>query len=200
MSGFEVRPGGVFRASRDYYHSTDLHDALVEALRARGIDPGAFDLKLRGRIDHDPVLHIIPGASPPVPDAPAVARFSAPQGPWSASVTEGVEAIQRRKPYDEQPIWSRTRQVAGAYVADGCSFARPIEVVTAVAVLAHRELLPPPAGMRWLLAQLTAERALGEADQDHCRIEIVRRVGSGMTQSTVADRAGVFGKMVFILK
>lgn len=198
---FSLEPAASFRGQRDYYHSTDLYEALVGGMQDQGIEATGFDLKIRDRITHQPRICFHSGDSIGVDtDAAATARFATTTGPWVAQVTAGNQPIDARKGYDETPIWTRVRRDQRAFIAEGCTGFAPVEVVTAVGVYAHRELLPPAPGSRWLLAQMTASRMLAASELEYFRLEVVRQVGASMTQSTMADRHGVFGKMLFILK
>jgi hypothetical protein len=198
---FRVEPAAAFRGERTYYHSTDLYEAIVASLQSRGVAATGFDLKIRDRIVTQPCMEFQEGAPPGSGREPAAqGRFTAGEAVWNVRVVAGDRPITERKPYDESGIWSRTEREGDAFVARDCAGATPIEVVTATGVLAHKVLFPPPAGQRWLLGQLTGTRLLGPEELDYCRIDVVRRVGSQMTQATYADRHGVVGRMLFALK
>jgi hypothetical protein len=197
---FTVYPRAAFRAHRDYYHSTDLYEALVQSLRDHGVQATAFDLRIRERIVNQPRIDFVRGEAAATGELAAMARFGQGATSWTAHVSSGSEPIADRKPYDEGPIWSRVEQFDNCLVAQDCVGVAPIEVVTAVAVLAHRKLLPPPPGARWLLAQISADRLLGEAELGYFKLELTRRLGPTMTQSRMVGREGAFGKMLFILK
>lgn len=203
MTGaFTVRPPAQFRGGREYYHSTDLYEALVAALRGRGVQPSAFDLRIHDRIVTEPRLSFAPGEAVAEAGerAAATARFETSTGPWHARVVAGAVPITGRRPYDESVIWSLTRRDGDAFVAEDVPGVSPIEVVTAVAVHAHKVLLPPPPGARWLLAQIAGERMLESSETGFFRFELVRKVGKGTTQSAMCDRNGRFGKLLFVLK
>lgn len=201
MNAFSVEPAAAFRGERTYYHSTDLYEAIVAALRSHGVTATGFDLKIRDRIVTRPRLEFLEGTAAAAADEPAAqGRFTVGDTVWTVRVIAGGQPITERKPYDESGIWSRTTREGDAFVARDCRDAAPIEVVTAVGVLAHKTLFPPPVGQRWLLGQLTGSRLLGPQELDCCRVEVIRRVGSQMTQSTYADRHGVVGRMLFVLK
>lgn len=197
---FSTQADAAFRGQRDYYHSTDLYQDLVAGLASHGLVPDRFELKIRDRIVTRPRLDFHQGQAAEGQPVAATAGVWIGDAPWTVQVIAGEEPITRRKPYDETPIWSRVTQEGRAFTAQGCEGVAAIEVVTAVGVLAHKTLLPPAAGTRWLLAQLTATRMLGDSELDWFRFEVVRQLGATMTQGTMADRDGVFGKMLFILK
>lgn len=197
---FSVHPEPVLRGTRDYYHSTDLYEALVAGLAGQGIEPSAFDLKMKERITGCPRIDFFgDGPVDASPALAAVATFEEGARRWLAHVCQEPDPIVARKPYDETAIWQRVWREDRAFVAEGCTGVSPIEVVTAVAVHAHRTVLPPVAG-RWLLAQMTARRMLGPSELDYFRFELGRQLGPNMTQSHLADRSGSFGKALFILK
>ena len=190
----------AYRGSREYFHSTDLYGAITSALQAHGLAAASLDLKLRDRITTVPTIEFAPGIPESVADAAAVASAEVGNDRWTAVVRAGTTPITARKPYDEGPIWAQTVQDGRAFTAEGCDGFAPIEVATAVAVHAHRLLLPPPAGKRWMLAQLTIGRLLEEEDAAWLRYELTRQLGAAVTQGTLRDRQGTYGKMLFILQ
>lgn len=199
---FCFQPAAFFRGQRDYYHSTDLYLALMKLLSESGVRPSGFDLKLREKIVMTPMFEAYVD-QPPVESAEtaAIARLTDVVGRnWQVLIRPGVAPITARKHYDEATIWTKTRRVVDAFVAEGCEGVEPVEVVTAVGVLAHRTLFPTAPGQRWMLAQLQADRLLGPSELKFFRFEVRRQVGRGITESVMADANGSFGKMLFILR
>jgi hypothetical protein len=196
------QPAASFRGQRDYFHSTDIYLALIELLGKSDVRPVSFDLKLRERIVTAPTFEAYVN-QPPIESsqAAATARLTDVEGRhWQVLVRPGNSPISARKPYDENVIWSKTRRELDAFTVEGCEDVEPIEVVTAVGVLAHRTMFPPAQGKRWMLAQLQADRMLGPSELQFFRFELRRQLGRGTTQSVMTDLAGPFGKMLFILK
>ena len=198
---FSVNPVAMLRAQRDYVHSTDLYSGLVDALVSRGIQPKGFDLKIKGRIVSQPRLDFFREDPPAPTERPsAAAKFDTTDGIWIVRVYAGNQPLVERRAYDESALWASVTHVDNSFEVRACVGYTPIEIVTAVGVLAHKTLFPPAPGTRWLLGQISAKRMLGEAELQHFRLDVAKTLGPKMTQSNMIDANGVFGKMLFILK
>lgn len=198
---FSVVIRGVFRGQRDYFHSTDLYDELVGALYDRGVEVTSLDIKIKQKITSVPQVDFFRDELDDAnTQAAAFAKFKSKSGTWLAVVSQGVEPITNRKPYNEAPVWGKITRNDAQFELTDCHSYSPIEIVTATAVHAHKTLLPPPIGERWLLAQIMADRLLGNTELEFFKIDIARRLGPKMTQSNMLDKTGIFGKMIFILK
>lgn len=201
--GFDVHePVAEFRGARDYVHSTDLYDEIVRGAEALGLNfAGPVDLRIKARITRQPRYRFSrEDALSPVADAVAAqCRFHDGGRPWVVLVSEGVTPVIGRKPYDEGPaarhgsITGRTARLTGE------TGLQPIEAVTALAVLLHKTALPPPPGRRWMLGQMTLERALAPRDATELRIEIDKVSAGAITRSTLFSGDERLGALVFIL-
>ena len=200
-AAFSVYPPVALRGSRDYVHSTDLYSGLVAALESNGVaSPCEFELKIRDRIVVRPRYDFYLGDSAPVGHKPlAVAKFKNANQTWTAHVAAGSDPAVSRKPYDESGIWSKVQQNASSFEVRDCHGYTPIEVVTAVAVLAHQTMYPPATGSRWLLAQISGRRMLAATENAYFRLDIARTIGPKMVQSNMCDSLGVFVTMLFFL-
>lgn len=198
---FSVWPVAVLRGQRDYYHSTDLYAELVAALKANGVNASSFDLKVRDKITTQPRVDFYRTESPDTTERPAaIAKFGTPNGDWVACVSNGLDPILARKPYDESLVWSKIIRKGTCFEVSDCEGLSPIELITSLGVSAHKSLYPPLAGERWFLAQIVASRLLGSTDLEYSKVDVARQIGPKLTQSNLIDKKGIFGKMLFILK
>jgi hypothetical protein len=196
---FVYEPPAQFRSNRNYVHSTDLYDALVGGAAEAGLPVnGPFDLRIRRAVRNRPRYRYFSGA--PADGAPvATFPFHANGTACVVQVEEGLEAVTDRKPYDERPA-ARAAHIDGLNaVLDGETGMRPIEAVTALGVYLHKSALPPPAGRRWMLAQLKARRPLVESETRRLALEIDKQIGKTMTRTQMTGEDGPLGTMVFIL-
>jgi hypothetical protein len=194
-------PAAAFRGTRDYVHSTDIYEEILAGARAIGGTPdGPMDLRLRGRMTRRPAYHFRRGARAAAGNAaPASADIVLGGKAWTVEVLETDEPITARKPYDETPVWSRVRQEGETFRVNEDTGARPIETVTAIGVLLHRALFPPPPGKRWMLARLSLERPLDDRDSRHIAVSLDKRLGGSTTRTRLTGEDAVFGTMMFML-
>lgn len=198
---FSFLPNASFRGNRSYFHSTDLYESLLSALRNNGIQPTNFDLKIRAQITSQPEINFYLDEPLRLENHPAaIAKFTTSRGIYTAFVRNAGEPIQKLKSYDESLIWSKITMKDECFEINACPSYSPIEVVTSVGVFAHKSLFPPPSGKRWLLAQISANRLLGETEMEYFKLEVARKLGPTLVQTNMIDQSGVFGKMLFILK
>lgn len=195
-------PVAHLRGSRDYIHSTDLYEEIVRGAEAAGlIFAGPIDLRIKAKITRRPRYRFAEEGVSPV-GAEAIAaqcRFHHEGRKWLALVTESSEHVTGRKSYDEGPAATHGAVIDRAAHLTGETGLRPIEAVTALAVLLHKQALPPPPEKRWMLGQLTLERALESRDAAELRIVIDKVAGGTITRSSLTGHDGRFGGMTFIL-
>jgi hypothetical protein len=197
---FSHLPPTAFRAARDYVHSTDIYEEILAGARSMGLAPaGPVDLRMRSRMSRHPIYHFRLRDAAAAGHAAATADIVLGETPWSVDVIETPDPVTAHKPYDETPVWSRTRQDGESFSFESDPQLRPIETVTAIGVLLHKTLFPPPAGKRWLFARLLIDRLLDERDSRRVVVSLERRLGASTTRSRVAGDDGTFGSMMFIL-
>lgn len=199
---FVYEPVVAFRGGRDYVHSTDIYEDTIRGASAYGLAfDGPIDLRIRSKITKRPYYRFIEGESAPSGEHAVAAqcRFHHKSLPWLMVLSERSLPVCERKPYDEAPaarhgvIFERTARLVGE------TGLRPIEAVTALAVLLHKEALPPGPGKRWMLGQLSLLRPLVPADAATLVIAIEKLAGAGTTRSSIAGHDGVLGQMIFVL-
>jgi hypothetical protein len=203
MSGrnFLHAPPVAIRGARDYVHSTDLYEEIVTGAAAGGlIVAGPIDLKIIGKIKRRPEYRYLCVKDADNADASAICRFRAGGGTdWTCIIVQSGEPVSARKAYDESPA-ANLGQIDGRTIAISSETGlRPIEAVTALGVVLHKNVLPPPTGERWMLTQLTLRRPLRASDTRKLIVAIDRVIGQRMTRSSLTAEDGPLGAMVFIL-
>ncbi|MGH8338358.1 MAG: hypothetical protein ACRETL_16385, partial [Gammaproteobacteria bacterium] len=139
-------------------------------------------------------------ASEPSGTPSAICKFRSLGEDWTCFVNAGDEPVHLRKPYDEGPASKYATITGRRAIIDSKMAMRPIETVTALAVVLHKHVLFPGTGERWMLARLTLERPLQERDAGRAELEIDRIIARGMTRTVLKDDAGIqIGTMLFIL-
>ena len=193
-------PSAAFRGSRGYVHSTDLYEEILRGTAAAGLSfDGPVNLRIRQRMTRVPRYELLQGGGDAPAEFAALCHFSAGGAEWTWVVTETQQDVSDRKPYDESPASSCGRFSDRAVTISEETGLRPIEAVTALAVLLLNRELPPAAGQRWMLGQLALDRALRASDTRLLTIAIERKVGATMVRCAIVGEDGPFGSMMFIL-
>lgn len=194
-----IMPKAALRGSRNYVHSTDLYEGISEAVAAAGLAfDGPVDFRIRSKIVTRPRFAIVSGESS-AKDCAASCAFSSMDRSYLVLIEASDQPVTARKPYDEGPAAAFSTVEGQKASLTGPTGLRPVEAVTALAVLLHKRALPPPPGQRWMLGQMTMRRALAETETATLALEIDRRLGSTMTRTRIDAADGVLGSMIFIL-
>lgn len=198
--GFVHAPVVMLRGSRNYVHSTDLYCELMAGAKAAGLAmiDGIVTLDIRSPITTQPEFHF--GESLAIGGAVA-ANFELGVGGRvvSGRIVCSNRAVIDRKPYDEERIWRHARVHGSSIEVAADTGMKPIEVVTALGVLQHKTLFPPPNGKRWLLGKLSLTRRLQPQDAKAITVSLDRKVGATITRSIISGVEGQLGSMHFIL-
>ena len=199
MTSFVFEPEAKLRGSRDYVHSTDLHEEIVAGATQAGLSfKGPVDFRIRAKITHRP-RYLYQPVDQPVAVNAATCTFMSGSQAWVAVVTETDQFVTERKPYDEGPA-AQFSTVEGLKASlNGPTQMRPIEALTALAVHLHKTALTPPSGQRWMLGQLSISRALEPDDAHMLTLDIDRQIGKTTTRTQITAHDGVIGTMIFIL-
>ena len=198
-NGFVHAPAMSLRGARDYVHSTDLYEEMVAGGVAGGVPPtGALNFRLHAKITRQPLFTYLRGEEPA---AAAAARgyYTSGDQRWTVLITESDQPVTLRKTYDESPAARNATLEDRQASLVAPTGLRPIETVTALAVLLHKTVLAPPAGRRWMLGELALSRPLRPSDSSILRIRIDRVMSAAMTRSTMDAEDGPLGTMLFIL-
>lgn len=193
------RPDVALRGARIYVHSTDLYaELMVGAARAGWTPLVAIDLRIKQLIRTAPEFRF--DGETAVGDSDAAGRFALAVGlhTFHGRIVATDRPVTVRRPYDERRIWDLARLAERQISLTGESGMAPIEVVTALGVLLHNTVLPPPTGMRWLLARLTLVRPLEPSDARTVN-ESLEHVLGGSTRTALTAADGPLGTMQFIL-
>lgn len=197
---FVHAPPAAFRGSRGYVHSTDLYEEILRSAAAAGLSfDGPIDLRIKKRMTRVPRYMLSPAGGEVAGEFAAQCSFTSGGAAWTCAVTETEQEVTARKAYDESPASSFCRFEARKVAISEETGLRPIEAVTALAVLLLNRELPPAAGQRWMLAQLALGRALGASDTRQLTVGIDRQVGATMVRCAITGEDGPFGSMMFIL-
>lgn len=192
-------PDAAFRGARGYVHSTDIYEEICRGAAAAGLAfEGPIDLRIKARMINVPRYGFFPGKSPSLPHPAADCAFTSAGALWTCVVTETGDAVTLRKPYDESPAATLGRSQDRRIEIAQETGLRPIEAVTALAVVLLNKSFPPATGERWMLGRLTLERALCAEDSRRLRIAVDRLIGSTMARCVMEGASGPFGSMVFI--
>lgn len=199
MSRFIYEPPTALRGSRDYVHSTDIYEEIVNGavLADLGFD-GPVDLRIRRKIMCRPRYVYFP-AGEAVGEASVICSFKSGGVGYVAAVTETADPVMVLKQYDETPAARISRIEGRTARLDGETGLRPIEAVTALAVHLHKAALPPAAGKRWMLVQLSIRRPLAETETKWLGLYIDKLVGTTMTRTRIDAHDGPLGTMIFML-
>lgn len=193
-------PPAAFRGSRGYVHSTDLYEEILRGTAAAGLSfDGPINLRIKQRMTRAPRYELLRAGGEAPAEFAALCNFSAGGAGWTWVVTETQQDVSSRKPYDESPASSCGRFSDRAVTISEETGLRPIEAVTALAVLLLNRELPPAVGQRWMLGQLALDRALRASDTRSLTITIERKVGATMVRCAIVGEDGPFGSMMFIL-
>ena len=199
MRRFVFEPEARLRGARDYVHSTDLYEEIASGASQAGLQfSGPLDFRIRAKVTRRP-RYLFQPAGEAVGANAATCTFRSGGEAWVAVVTETDQTVVARKPYDEGPAARLSKVEGKKAVLDGATGLRPIEALTALAVHLHKSALPPPAGLRWMLGQLTLSRALEPGDVVQLALEIDKQIGPATTRTRITARDGVIGTMIFIL-
>lgn len=203
MSGttaFVHTPPAAFRGSRGYVHSTDLYEEILRSVAAARLSfDGPIDLRIKLRMTKAPRYVLSPAGGDVPAELAAQCSFNSAGTAWTCAVTETEQEVTDRKAYDESPASTFGRFEARKVAISEETGLRPIEAVTALAVLLLNRELPPAAGQRWMLAQLALGRALRASDTRLLTVGIDRQVGATMVRCAITGEDGPFGSMMFIL-
>ncbi|RAU23555.1 hypothetical protein CU669_00145 [Paramagnetospirillum kuznetsovii] len=201
-----THPQFSFRAGRNYIHTTDLYDRLVEHVEAAGFGTvtGALRLTIRKVMHNALELHILGPAAGSEVSKPADASVDMSVVTADGSIVrawyvETDRPLTERVAYDEAPIHALCALDGQSIRLAGDSRRTPIEVITSLAVKLHNTLAPPSAGVKWLDSRLDLIRPLCAADGHDVSVTLRHRVGTSLTRSEISTPAGVIGNIFFSL-
>jgi hypothetical protein len=192
-------PTVTFRAARKYVHSTTLYEELIAGAKAAGLAvDGPVGLTVRRLVTTQPEFRYALAPTDLAVDAPAVFSFEAGGVRWHGVAVGREEPVIGRSPYDETPIWQHALHEGKAIRLEQDTGARPIEVVTALNLLLHRNLFAIGERRHWYLARLSLARPLRLDDAWMMRLELIRTVADRLTRSAITVSDGVIGYLEFI--
>lgn len=197
---FVYEPEAALRGSRDYIHSTDIYQQILDGASSNGVRTGGgMDLRIRRKMIRRVLYRYFRDPSAESEWASMVGLIEINDEPWRVEIREMADPVVRTKPYDEARICDASRLGELDVVLDRDVGMQPIEVVTALAVHLHKLRLSPPGRLRWLLARLELKRLLRKEDAALMKISIERRVGDRITRSRIVAIDGDIGAMTFML-
>jgi hypothetical protein len=191
-----------FRGSRSYLHSTDLYETLLRACKESGLGTvdGPISLKIRRKLERQPRFELYePDEEPMLAGCSAEFTAAVAGRTVVGSARESDRPVTQRTRYNETLIWDRASIAGETITLREQTGATAIEVITALAVLHHRTLLPPAAEWRWMLSRLGLARPLVRADAAAVKITLRRQLGGQMTRSDITVRGDALGSLEFVL-
>jgi hypothetical protein len=199
MPPFQYQPPVAFRGSRDYIHSTDIYEEIINgaALANLGFE-GPIDLRIRTKITCRPRYIFLP-VDALFEDAAATCSFNSGGSSYVAAITETAEVVIDRKAYDDSSAATASIIEGRSARLIGETGLRPVEAVTALAVHLHKTALPPATGQRWMEVQMSIHRPFIDADTSTLALHIDRIVGGTMTRTRIEAIGGPLGTIMFIL-
>jgi len=198
-SEFFYSPPAAFRGGRDYIHSTDIYQQIIDGALSNGWSIGGpMDLRINRKMTRQVVYRYSSAPSAAAKSAGAVGLIELNGKTWHVELQDSGDPVGDVKRYDEAQIWNSAELGDLEVSLDRDVGMQPIEVVTALAVHLHKQRLAPAPGRRWLLARLELERLLTKEDASHIKIVIDRRIGSGTTRSQIQAAGHHIGAMTFI--
>lgn len=198
---FIYAPEAVFRGTRNYVHSTDIYAELIAGAIKFGLTEvsGLVELRFSSAIVSQPVFHFAPEAFRPPAQAAATFKLGSGRQTQSGFILTRDAPVTRRVIYDEGPIWSAASSDGDTIRITSDTGMKPIEVVTALAVLQHKLAIAPPDDKRWLLTRLSLRRPLIPRDAAWLEITLDRVLARTMTKSTIKAEDGILGTLDFSL-
>lgn len=202
LGPFLFTPQASFRGDRNYIHSTDLYEEIVNGASKAGVSfDGPIDIRFRAKIISRPSYIFVDQSDKEFVQPENVTTqcmFRSGERTITVFVVEGNEPVVNRRQYDESQASKNSTIDGPRIVLAKESTLRPIETVTSLAVHLHKSLYPPPTGKRWMLGQLTLNRPLDAKDCKDLFIEIEKNSGA-ITRSRIGDSQGSIGAMLFVL-
>lgn len=199
-SDFLYKPTAKLRGNRDYIHSTDIYQQILDGASSNGLQAGGgMDLRIKRKMTTRVVYRYSNTASAESDLAGVVASIEINNEPWVVELRETGDPADGVKAYDEARICDASRLGDVDVLLDYDVGMQPIEVVTALAVHLHKRRFSPPQGLRWLLARLELKRLLRSEDASQMKISIDRRIGDKITRSRILAADGDIGAMTFML-
>lgn len=175
-----------FKGSRDYLHGTDTYNWLASLIPAES----TFSITFRRLIRRQMEITNLAG------DPRAVAEFAVNATDRYTLIETDAEPTARI-PYDEDALTTPCTIDAASITAPlADSPCTPIELCVAMTKALHHAAMPEEK-RKWLFARLELNRLFLPADKFGLRIEIVQRVETRFTKSTITTRDGVVGNIYF---
>ncbi|MBP2434210.1 hypothetical protein [Bradyrhizobium elkanii] len=198
-SEFYFRPVAAFRGSRDYVHSTDIYQQIIDGAALNGWNISApMDLRINRKMTKQIIYRYSSTPAVEAKSTGAIGAIELNEKTWHVELQDVGDPVGDTKPYDEARIWN-SATLGDLDVRLGHDVGmQPIEVVTALAVHLHKQRLAPAAGRRWLLARLELKRLLRAEDACNMKIAVDRRIGNSITRSQIEAADGRIGAMTFI--
>jgi hypothetical protein len=198
-SEFYFRPVAAFRGGRDYVHSTDIYQQILDGAALNGWSiRGPMDLRINRKMTRQLTYRYStsPGVDTKLTGASGTIELN--EKIWHVELQEIGDPVGDTKPYDEALIWGAAKFGDADARLEQDVGMQPIEVVTALAVHLLKQRFAPMTGQRWLLARLELKRLLRAEDAGDIRIVVDRRIGGNITRSRIEAVDGRIGAMTFI--
>jgi hypothetical protein len=191
-----------YRGSRNYLHTADFYECMCDGANQVGMPAraGPVVMNIRRLTRKQPRYCFGREAVATSSDDVVMDfRYVSEAGEVAGWVVERDADIAGNKPYDESRIWGPAELDGKHARLDADTGMAPIEVITALGVLQHKTLYPPPEGRRWLCVRVNIARPLVADDANGVDVEMVQMIGGRISKSVVDVGGERLGHMSFIL-
>lgn len=188
------------KGNRSYLHGTDMYDAIMSVLEARGHVEGPIRLKIGRETNRTLSLYVAPVNDATTRPADEVANFAATVDGIAVTgwLVESGGLVVDRYEYDEMPVEEAGRIDDDAIRFIGVSPISPIETAIALTRRLHVVRMPP-GGSKWMFTGLEIARPLRACDARNMTVTLRHRLGFRLTKSALQAGTEEVGYIYFSL-
>jgi len=190
-----------FKGSRDYLHGTDMHEAICQWLRARGLEPdGSIDLALHkiARFAVTPTLDDEP--APAEGETVAAFKFGIGERRHTVKLRLTKEAVEGRYPYPEDEIVAACRlslEARSVVLEQALPFTN-VEMLVAMQKGLLQALFPEAPG-KWYFTRLQLSEPIFDRPFAKYEVAFESQLGLQLVGSRVVLGGRPVGRIYFSL-
>jgi hypothetical protein len=197
------KPEFFFRGNRNYIHSTDTYIALLDivSLEFPGERIGKISISFRHIARSQLIVcfgqrpSFLDGSNPAVDFAIGTNSEDNVITGW---MEESDEPVTEKRLYEESIIRCdsiiENNQITLKQECD----AKPIEVLTSLAVHLHESYCPAPEGKKWLDTKLELNHPITKKETSSICIRINKLLGGKMSRSDILHNNDIIGRFMFV--